>query len=364
MQILDVNTESTPAVLKQAVNTLLSGGLIIFPTETTYGAGVNATNPEAVQKLLAYKSRREGKPLSIAVSGQEMAEKYVELNDQAKILYRQFLPGPVTVVSNVVTGSVAPGVASEFGTLGVRIPEYQLVLDLVKMLGKPITATSANGSGKPRPYSVKTVFKHLSDKQASLVDLVLDAGTLPSNPPSTVIDTTMSTPVTVRSGKVAVDQAGNDDHSTLLSNSEDETLSLAGKRCLMHWNDITAKGLVIGLNGPLGVGKTVFAKGVAKFLAIDAKITSPTYSYIQEYDYNRHGNKGNFYHLDMWKVDSKEAFERLDLSELMKPGNIVVVEWFDQVALWLTELNNQAKLEFISIDIKQDGNNRIFKIYD
>lgn len=362
MLILDVNNESTPAVLEQAVKVLQAGGLIIFPTETTYGAGVDVTNPVAVQKLLTYKSRREGKPLSIAVADQKQAEKYVELNDQAKTLYRQFLPGPVTVISKVLPGTVAPGVASEFGTLGVRIPDYPLILDLVRMLGRPITATSANGSGKPRPYTIESVFKNLSAKQASLVDLVLDAGTLPSNPPSTVIDTTMSTPVTVRSGKVAVDQAGNNDHRTLVSTSEDETLSLAGKRCLMHWGDITEKGLVIGLNGPLGVGKTVFAKGVAKFLWIDEKITSPTYSYIQEYDFKRHDTAGKLYHLDMWKVDSEEAFERLEIGSLLMPSNVLVIEWFDQVAPWLLPIIKQSNLELIVIDIKQDSNDRIFQI--
>lgn len=362
MQILDVNTESTPGALKQAVEVLHAGGLIIFPTETTYGAGVDTTNPEAVKKLLAFKSRREGKPLSIAVADQAMAEKYVDLNDQAKTLYKQFLPGPVTVVSNVLAGRVAPGVASEFGTLGIRIPDYPLIIDLVKMLGKPITATSANGSGKPRPYSVDKIFKYLSSKQTNLIDLVLDAGTLPSNLPSTVIDTTLSAPVTVRSGKISLNKKDNANREELISTSEADTISLAGKRCLMHWNNITEKGLVIGLNGPLGVGKTVFAKGVSKFLGIDEKITSPTYSYIHEYDYERHSKKGTLYHLDMWKVDSQEAFERLELIDLLKPGNVVVVEWFDQVSLWILPVIKQSNLELISIDIKQDDNNRIFQI--
>jgi L-threonylcarbamoyladenylate synthase len=85
--------------MAQTKEILAQGGLVLFPTETTYGAGVDATNQLAVNKLLAYKSRREGKPLSVLVANPEMAGKFVEINDQAQQLYDQFLPGPVTVIS-------------------------------------------------------------------------------------------------------------------------------------------------------------------------------------------------------------------------------------------------------------------------
>ena len=175
----------------------------------------------AVDKLLAYKSRREGKPMSIAVPDQAEAEKYVVVNEQAQQLY-QFLPGPVTVVSKSL-GKVARGVESEFGTLGVRIPDQDLMLKICRALGKPITATSANASGKKRPYSVADIISGLSNKQKSLIDLILDVGTLPKNEPSTVIDTTLSTPTTLRQGKIK-----NQDADSLISRSEAETKKIAG----------------------------------------------------------------------------------------------------------------------------------------
>ncbi|MDP4030857.1 MAG: Sua5/YciO/YrdC/YwlC family protein, partial [Patescibacteria group bacterium] len=98
--------------LNQAAKVLRAGGLIIYPTETCYGAGVDATNQAAVDKLLRYKTRREGRPLSVAVSDKTMASKYVKLNTSAINLYKNFLPGPLTVVS-AGRHKLAKGVESE-----------------------------------------------------------------------------------------------------------------------------------------------------------------------------------------------------------------------------------------------------------
>lgn len=82
---------------KIAIEVLKSGGLIIYPTETLYGIGADATNPKAIKKLTEYKNRPFGKPYSIAVTNKKMAEKYAVLNKTAKNLYKEFLPGPLTV---------------------------------------------------------------------------------------------------------------------------------------------------------------------------------------------------------------------------------------------------------------------------
>lgn len=346
-----INAKNAAVVVKKAVASLRAGGLVIFPTETTYGAGVDATNAVAVEKLLKYKARREGKPLSIAVTDEAMAEKFAELNTQARTLYSQFLPGPVTVISKGL-GRLAPGVESEFGTVGVRIPDHQLVRDIVHQLGRPITATSANPSDGARPYNVDTLLSTLSGAQLQLVDLVIDAGELVHNPPSTIIDTTLSTPITLRQGLVDTPDTTalpEPNHRTILvdgkkflSASPEETQGLAGRLLLMHWNDVREHGLIVALDGPLGAGKTVFSTGVAQFLGISDQITSPTYTYIEEYPYSRHETSGKFYHLDMWKIDDEKVFARLGFAELLGPRNVVVVEWFSQVEpfveKYLTEL--------------------------
>lgn len=373
MKIIDVKNTSADEVIDQTIKVLNAGGLIIFPTETTYGAGVDATNPEAVDKLLRYKGRREGKPLSIAVYDKNMASEYVFINDQADSLFKQFLPGPVTVVCKVLrrdlnpltkdststTKNLAPGVASEFQTLGIRIPNYQLILNLIEKFQKPITATSANTSGKKRPYTIDDIFKNASAKQKELIDLVLDAGELPHNDPSTVIDTTLSTPVTLRAGlirNIAASESGQ--KTQLISSSEEETQGIAGRLLLKDWNEINKNGLIVALNGNLGTGKTIFTKGVAKFLNIQETIKSPTYSYIEEYDFTRHQTTGKLFHLDMWKVEDKEMFDRLDIGSLVGRNNVVVIEWYDQIAEFIDKNNKTKVLEVL---ITQDGNTRLLE---
>ena len=348
----DVNQ---PLVIERAVKVLVQGGLVLFPTETTYGAGVDACNPQAVTKLLTYKSRREGKPLSIAVTDLAMAQLYVTVNDQAKTLYQQFLPGPVTIVSRG-KGVVAAGVESEFGTLGVRIPDYPLVHTVINTLGRPITATSANSSGEKRPYSIEDVLAHLSAKQTELIDLIIDAGQLPVRPPSTVIDTTLSTPITLREGAIVVKQStANTNHSTSLSSSgEEETKHIAGQLMLKQWDALSRGPIIVALDGPLGAGKTVFAKGVAEFLKITMPLTSPTYTYIEEYAFKRHDHSGTLFHLDMWKVDSEELFERLEFAQLLAPNSVIVIEWWDQVAAYIKPLLAKNPHVLIECELKDE----------
>lgn len=358
MRTISVHTTDQRSVVEAVCATLAAGGLILFPTETTYGAGVDATNQTAVDKLLAYKSRREGKPLSIAVADEATAAQFVEVSDQAHALYAQFLPGPVTVVSKSL-GRVAQGVESEFGTLGVRIPDHQLMLEICRAYGKPITATGANGSGKKLPYSIPDIMSGISDKQKALIDLVLDAGELPHNPPSTVIDTTLSAPVTMRAGAVSIAPSESSDKTSLISNSEQETKAIAGRILLKNWDRVGKTGLIIGLDGALGMGKTIFAKGVAEFLQISEMLASPTYTYIEEYPYTRHQTAGKLYHLDMWKVDSQELFDRLEVTLLLKPGNVVVIEWFSQVAGYF---DAQQARDAVRVQFTQQGQKRMLKI--
>ena len=260
MKILKLNSNRAD-IIKTVSNCLKNDGLVIYPTETVYGIGASAVSAKAIDKLLKYKGRREGKPLSIAVTDQNMAEKYVEINEQALKFYKNFLPGPFTVISKS-KNQVDSRINSEFGTLGIRIPDYALIIDIIKDFGQAITSTSANASGKKRPYKIQDIFDGLSERQKSLIDLVIDAGELPKNEPSIVVDTTLSTPIALRGS------LKDNEGEILWSNNENETIELAGRLLLNHLNDIQKNGLLIALNGQLGMGKTIFAKGVAKFLRI------------------------------------------------------------------------------------------------
>jgi L-threonylcarbamoyladenylate synthase len=330
-------------LIKEAVSCLESGGTLIYPTETTYGIGVDAENQEAVDRLLRYKGRREGKPLSIAVTDQKMASRYVKINDQAEIFYQRFLPGPYTVVSQGKQ-RVAKGVESEFQTLGIRIPAYRLVTEIVKSFGRGITSTSANISDQRRPYQIADILETTSPQQQQLIDCILDVGKLAKNEPSLVIDTTLETPLVMRGQQKQVATLGTfaEDFN---SRSVADTEALASRLLLKYWNRLGQKGLLFGLNGPLGMGKSVFARGLGRALGIAQAMPSPTYSYMNEYPYEKNAKVGKFYHVDAWKIDRVEEAQFLELEKLLAPNQIIVVEWWQQIAQFLPqELSRQAIL--------------------
>jgi L-threonylcarbamoyladenylate synthase len=349
MKILKLNLNRAE-IVETAVQYLKQDGLVVYPTETVYGIGAAAQSTKAIDKLFKYKGRREGKPLSIAVANQQMATKYVEINEQASKFYKNFLPGPFTIISKS-KNMVDKRVNSEFGTLGIRIPSYTLVTDIAKTFGQAITSTSANASGKKRPYKIQDLLENLSEKQKSLIDLVIDAGERPKNEPSIVVDTTLSTPIALR-GSLSSDQEYKE---ILWSKSENETMDLAGRLMLNHLNQLQKNGLLFALNGQLGMGKTIFAKGVAKFLGIQETIISPTYSYINEYNYQRFTTQGIFYHIDAWKIDNKEELTLLKINQLVKKNNVLVIEWFSQIARWVT-LDEETKI--ITLDFEEKDQKR------
>ena len=343
-------------IISQAVKILKAGGLVIYPTETCYGAGVDATNPVAVNKILAYKTFRQGKPMSIAVADIKMAAKYVKLNPTAKNLYQKFLPGPLTVIS-AGKHQVAPGVESSTGTLGIRIPNYSLILKILKSFGKPITATSANVSYKPRPYSIKQLLKYTSQKQQTLIDLFIDAGTLPKRPASTIVDTTLDDPLILRQGGSELSAAcskakGSSEPSQLITTkSPQETSQLAQTLMLKHWNNLQKQPLLFLLIGDLGSGKTQFAKGIGKFLKLTANINSPTYTIVKEYDYDRHQIKGKFIHLDTWRLQHLAELDMLNLQAHFKPKNIIAVEWADRTVDPILKISRAARAKIITVKI-------------
>ncbi|OIP04254.1 hypothetical protein AUK18_00395 [Candidatus Beckwithbacteria bacterium CG2_30_44_31] len=337
-------------IISQAVKILKAGGLVIYPTETCYGAGVDATNPVAVNKILAYKTFRQGKPMSIAVADIKMAAKYVKLNPTAKNLYQKFLPGPLTVIS-AGKHQVAPGVESSTGTLGIRIPNYSLILKILKSFGKPITATSANVSYKPRPYSIKQLLKYTSQKQQTLIDLFIDAGTLPKRPASTIVDTTLDDPLILRQGKLLPPRGERSYHPGVVTHSPQETSQLAQTLMLKHWNNLQKQPLLFLLIGDLGSGKTQFAKGIGKFLKLTANINSPTYTIVKEYDYDRHQIKGKFIHLDTWRLQHLAELDMLNLQAHFKPKNIIAVEWADRTVDPILKISRAARAKIITVKI-------------
>ena len=382
MKVISLKSVSEPEVISQAVSFLQAGGLVIYPTETVYGAGVDAANHQAVAKLAKFKSRPLGKPYSVAVADQKMAEQYVILNQTAKNLYRTFLPGPLTVISKGVAGEgtplersqpvkrvgedvgagwspteprpggLAPGVASETGTLGIRISSYPLVTAIVKKLGRPVTATSANAAYKKRPYKISDILDNISLKQKNLIDLIIDAGQLPRRDPSTVIDTTLDDPVTLRVGDIKLLP-----ENQILSRSPENTQNLAKELWHKYQHFAGRRAIVFALEGPLGAGKTEFTKGLARAMGISQPVVSPTFSLMNHYSLLH--TPYSLLHIDAWRLQSPQELEDLNFAKLLIPGTVLALEWADRVADTIRSHAEDAIIIWIKIKYGKNQNDRL-----
>jgi L-threonylcarbamoyladenylate synthase len=324
-----------------AIEVLQNAGLVIYPTETLYGIGADVTNPKAIKKLIEYKNRPFGKPFSIAVNDQKMAEEYVDLNETAKNLYKEFLPGPLTIISNS-KHKTAQGVESEDGTLGIRIPDYNLVTDIVKKFGKPITSTSANASYKKRPYKISDILDNISDKQKELIDLIIDAGTLPKNDPSTVIDTSLDDPVTLRQGQIKFSNKNE-----ILSKNEEATRNLAKEMWQKYEKHQGKRSIIFALEGSMGAGKTQFTKGLARAMGITELVTSPTFAL--ENVYQLPVSNYQLHHFDAWRLEKSDELRALGFEDLIKNKSVIAVEWAERVADTIREFDDEAIIIWIRI---------------
>lgn len=339
--------------MAEITEVLTAGGLVIFPSETVYGAAVNALDQTAVEKLSRYKQRPPGKPYSIMVADKKMAEVYAEINPTAERIYKNLLPGPVTVVSKG-KHVVATGVESETGTLGVRVPGYPFLFKLISEFGRPLTATSANASYKKRPYKVTDILDNISEAQKKLIDLIIDAGELPHNEPSTVIDTTYDDPVILRQGEITWGT-----NKQILSRSEAETQNF-GKELWQKYEKYTGeRSVVFALEGEMGAGKTQLTKGLGKAMGVKEEIISPTFNL--ELDYENETEKTKLAHFDAWRLQNGEELKDLGVEKLIKDKTVVVIEWADRVAKLIKSFDEEALVIWVKIEYGKGENERIIK---
>lgn len=185
-------------IIALAAKVIKSGGVVIYPTDTIYGLGANALDKKAVGKIYEIKKRPEAKPLSMAVKDIRMAKKCCVIGKVQEEIFRCLLPGPFTLIFKKRSDKGSPRIFTAFkNTLSVRIPDFKITKLLSKQLEVPFIATSANISGLPGSGDIRKVLKQLAKKKGQ-IDLVLDAGILPENKPSTIIDLTGFGPKIIR----------------------------------------------------------------------------------------------------------------------------------------------------------------------
>lgn len=353
MKRIQLTKNNHQEVITTAIEVLKAGGLIIYPTETCYGIGADATNQEAVDTLMAYKTKRKDKPLSVAVTGEEMAAEYVEINAAARNMYDNFLPGPITVVSRG-KGKLARGVESSMGTQGIRVPSYPFVLELLAQYGKPITATSANASYKKTPYTIEDILENTTAKQQSLVTLAIDAGTLPPRKPSTVVDTTLDNIYIVREGDLDLPGARVfDSHSV-----EDSQLFIARLFKEELAGIVGKRNIVFLLQGDLGAGKTHLSKFIAQELSVEDVVISPTFAICNEYQGRSNGTPLTFYHMDTYRMYEANEIEELRPEHIFASPNVVSIEWANKFAHDLQRYIVDSVVVTISITVRGEHERR------
>jgi L-threonylcarbamoyladenylate synthase len=189
------NPDARP--LARAAAVLRAGGVVAFPTETFYGLGAAAQDAGAVRRVFAVKGRDAGKPLLVLVDSIAMAERVAEVTPRARELMARHWPGALTLVLRAPPG-LPPELTAGTGTIGVRLSPHPVARGLVRTLGSPVTAPSANLAEAPPPTSAAAVLAVFD----GTIDLVLDGGATAGGPPSTVVDVTTDAPRVLRQGAV------------------------------------------------------------------------------------------------------------------------------------------------------------------
>jgi len=187
-----------PAAVEQGAFLLRQGQLVCFPTDTVYGIGAAASNDDAIRRLYAVKGRSPDKPLPLLISQPAEASYYAEVTPVAKTLIARFWPGPLTIVMRKADGLRSRALAGQ-NTVALRVPDNDVPRDIARMLGEPLTGTSANRSGARPPVSAAEVAFSLGE----MVSLVIDGGRSDGGVASTVVDVTGAAPALVREGAVS-----------------------------------------------------------------------------------------------------------------------------------------------------------------
>ena len=209
----------------QAVDLLENGEVVAFPTETVYGLGAVATNDEAVKKIYAAKGRPSDNPLIVHIGTKEELANYVEnIPEIAQLCIDAFWPGPLTLILQAKPNLFAQSV-TKLPTVGFRMPDHPVALELLQKLQLPVAAPSANRSGKPSP----TKAIHVMDDLQGYIAAVVDGGETGIGIESTVLDVTLEVPTILRPGGVTKEMLESVIGQVNAPNMEEQETGLAPK---------------------------------------------------------------------------------------------------------------------------------------
>lgn len=188
--------------ITKCVSILRKGGIIAFPTETVYGLGADGLNPKAIKKIFQAKNRPSDNPLIFHIADKNDIHQFArDVPKVAQKLTQKFWPGPLTLV--LKKSSIIPKIATGgLNTIAIRMPSNKIALSLIRSLGHPIVAPSANLFGKPSP----TISKHVLDDMHGKINTIIDGGKTRIGLESTVLDLTTKTPILLRPGGISISE--------------------------------------------------------------------------------------------------------------------------------------------------------------
>ncbi len=190
--------------IQEIINFLEEGKTLVYPTETVYGLGCDATNQEAVNKIFTIKKRQQEKSVLMIVADLAMVLKYIEWTPKLQELSDKYWPGPLTIVAPIkFRNNLAQGVIAKDNTVAFRVTDHPLAHELSKQLGKPIVSTSANITQMSNPYEIEDILK-IYQNEKEQPDLIIDGGVLPHQSPSTIIKLVGEKVIILRQGELVI----------------------------------------------------------------------------------------------------------------------------------------------------------------
>lgn len=188
--------------LKECIQIIKQGGIVVFPTETVYGIGANALNEQAVKKIFKAKGRAQDNPLIVHVSNIDMLKRISKNINKIELkLIQEFMPGPFTLIlekQNIIPKIVSAGL----NTIGIRMPSNKIAYELIDKANTPIAAPSANISGKPSGTQIEDIKEELAEK----VNVIIDGGMCEIGLESTVVKVIDNIPTILRPGKITAEE--------------------------------------------------------------------------------------------------------------------------------------------------------------
>ena len=180
--VYDWKSKINEKELENTIDVLKNGGIVILPTDTVYGIACEMNNEEAIKKLFKLKVRSDDKPICVLTSSMEKIKKVAYINGQEEKIIKKYMPGALTIildkkenVSNILT--------SNLKTIGVRIPNNKILLEILNKLEFPLAVTSANISGKEAAIIIEDFINEFNNK----IDIIIDGGMTKIKVASTIV---------------------------------------------------------------------------------------------------------------------------------------------------------------------------------